>query len=378
MAATATDVIVVGGGIMGCATALELARRGRAVVLLERGAVGAQASGVNFGNVRTQGRFLPQLPLALRSRRLWDELEASTGERCEFAVHGNLLLAFDAEQMAKAEAYARDAIEWGLALELLGRDAARRRWPWLGAAVHGVSFAAHDGAANPRLVTPALARRARTLGAELRENAEVAACERDGARFRVATCDGAEFVADCLVNTAGAWAGTVAAAFGEDVPLVPSGPQLAVTEPVPYRVEPTVSVVDHRIYFRQVARGNVVFGGGDRGPAHAAPARAEVDPANTLAQLGRVARIAPHLAGSQVIRVWSGVEGYLPDNIPVIGASSRVPGLVHAFGFCGHGFQLGLGVGAVLAELIVDGGSATPIEHFSIDRFSAPPHRAAR
>ena len=69
-------------------------------------------------------------------------------------------------------------------------------------------------------------------------------------------------------------------------------------------------------------------------------------------------------------RVWSGVEGYLPDMLPVIGWSRTTPGLVHAFGFSGHGFQLAPGVGAVVADLIVDGASQTPIESFSIERFA--------
>jgi sarcosine oxidase subunit beta len=70
-----------------------------------------------------------------------------------------------------------------------------------------------------------------------------------------------------------------------------------------------------------------------------------------------------------VIRVWSGIEGYLPDMVPVIGPSRTTPGLFHAFGFCGHGFQIGPGVGLCLSEMIVDGGTATPLEPFSISRF---------
>jgi sarcosine oxidase subunit beta len=82
-------------------------------------------------------------------------------------------------------------------------------------------------------------------------------------------------------------------------------------------------------------------------------------------------RIAPFLKSAQVIRVWSGIEGYLPDMLPVIGESETTPGLFHAFGFCGHGFQVGPGVGAVLADLISDGRTDTPIASFSMKRFRA-------
>jgi sarcosine oxidase subunit beta len=97
--------------------------------------------------------------------------------------------------------------------------------------------------------------------------------------------------------------------------------------------------------------------------------RAPVPPAKTLAGMGHLARTLPALRHAHVIRVWSGIEGYFPDMLPVIGPSVTTPGLFHAFGFCGHGFQLGPGVGAALAELIVDGTSPTPLTPFSIGRF---------
>ncbi|MGZ9014252.1 MAG: NAD(P)/FAD-dependent oxidoreductase, partial [Burkholderiales bacterium] len=213
-------------------------------------------------------------------------------------------------------------------------------------------------------------RRARLLGAEIRENAEVIATEWSGGGFVVRMRNGLVVEGECLVNAAGAWAGAIAEHYGEPVPLVASGPQLGVTEPLPYAIEPTVSVVGAPIYFRQIARGNVIFGGGERGPAHIDTVRAYVKPHITEGQLGKVIGIAPMLAPYNLIRVWSGIEGYLPDNLPVIGASARRPGLFHAFGFCGHGFQLGPAVGAVLAELVVSGRSPTPIEPFSIGRFA--------
>ena len=92
------DVIVVGGGIMGAATAFFLRRRGVKVVLLERGLVGQQASGVNFGNVRRQGRFLPQLPLANRSRAIWGQLNELLGEDAEFIATGHVRVCFRAHE----------------------------------------------------------------------------------------------------------------------------------------------------------------------------------------------------------------------------------------------------------------------------------------
>jgi sarcosine oxidase subunit beta len=143
---------------------------------------------------------------------------------------------------------------------------------------------------------------------------------------------------------------------------------------VPYGLKTVVGVSSPRdeeiLYFRQIPRGNIIFGGGGRGPAYPDLRRAYVMPKNTLNQLRQLQRLAPALANLNVIRVWSGVESYMPDDLPVMGPSARVSGLHYAFGFCGHGFQLGPGVGDVMAELIDTGRTTTPIEPFLISRFS--------
>jgi sarcosine oxidase, subunit beta len=91
---------------------------------------------------------------------------------------------------------------------------------------------------------------------------------------------------------------------------------------------------------------------------------------NTLRQFTHLRRVLPAIARLRTIRVWSGIEGYMKDDIPIMGPSAKVPGLFYAFGFCGHGFQLGPGVGDVMAELIATGASSTPIEPFHIKRFA--------
>ena len=84
-----TDVAIVGGGLMGSWTAFFLRRRGRGVVLLDKGEIGAQASGVNFGNLRIQGRYLGQLPLALRAAEQWEQVERLLGDGCEYDRTGH-------------------------------------------------------------------------------------------------------------------------------------------------------------------------------------------------------------------------------------------------------------------------------------------------
>ncbi|MGW9333511.1 NAD(P)/FAD-dependent oxidoreductase [Bosea sp. NPDC055594] len=369
MSRLAADVAIIGGGLVGCWTALFLARRGQRVVIVEKGVVGAQSSGVNFGNLRLQGRFPGQYPLSLRSQELWEQLQELVGESCEFERSGHLYLAYDAAEAGKLAAYADVSESYGLAIERLGPAELRRRWPWLGREVAAATYSARDATANPRLVTPAVARAARALGVTIIENARVIESKAVGSGFLLGTDTGLAIECGQLVNAAGAWAVEIAERFGESAPLFPAGPPQFVTEPFPYLIEPSVQAVDGSVIFRQIPRGNVILAGYPRSAADPVANRAPVPPAKTLAAMRALARVAPVLAGCHVIRVWSGIEGYLPDMIPVIGASQTAPGLFHAFGFCGHGFQIGPGVGLCLTEMILDGATPTPLAPFSIGRF---------
>lgn len=368
-----TDAIVIGGGIAGCSAALHLRRRGVAVTLLERDKPGLRASGVNFGGVRQQGRALAELPLSRRARRIWAALPALIGTEGEFQATGHLRLARGEADMAVLEQYAEDAAAHGLSLELLGRNALLARFPWLGPSVAGGSFCAEDGQANPRLVGPAFAAAARDAGAEIREGAEVVAVERTGSVFRVATGAGLTVEAPVLVNAAGAWAGRIAGWLGEPVALRPEVPQVLVTEPTAYRVGPVLGLVGGGLYLRQVARGNVLYGGGEGWTTEADSTRSMPLPDTAFAVSRLAVEIVPHLRGLSVIRMWTGVDGDTPDGSPVVGPSESVPGLYHAFGFCGHGFQLGPAAGAALADLIVDGRTETDIAGLRIGRFGPPP-----
>jgi sarcosine oxidase subunit beta len=127
-------------------------------------------------------------------------------------------------------------------------------------------------------------------------------------------------------------------------------------------------VVNGGVYLRQIPRGNIIFGGG-RGWADPDSVRARPLAATTLTAFAAAAAVVPMLARAHAIRTWTGIEGEMPDAIPVIGPSRTTAGLFHAFGFSGHGFQLGPVIGAILSELILDSATPTPIEAFAIDRF---------
>lgn len=371
MATFASDVAIVGGGMIGCWSALFLRRRGLSVALIEKGAIGAQSSGVNFGNLRLQGRYGPQFPLALRAHELWKQAESLIGDGCEFRATGHLRLAMTEDEATIVAAHAREALSHGLEIELLDRMTVRRRWPWLAAKVLGAGFSPRDAAANPRIASAAVARAAADLGARILDHLKVTGIERSAGGFRLITDKDVELRSRFLVNAAGAWANDIAGTFGEKIPLLIGGPPQFVTAPVPYFIEPYLQAVDGSLVARQTPRGNVLATGYPRGPSDALRNRAPVPPRKTLATMSHLAQLVPDLATAHVIRIWSGIEGYLPDMLPVISPSATTDGLLHACGFCGNGFQLAPAVGLVLSELIADGETPTPIGIYGISRFAA-------
>ena len=362
------DVAIIGGGIAGCAAALALRKRGLTVVLMDKGFCGAGASGVNFGGVRRQGRSLVELPLATRSRAIWDRLPELVGEDGEFRASGHVKVARSEADMAVLEAYARDAADWGLDLKLIGPNAVRGDYPWLGRKVVGASLCVDDGQANPRLVGPAFARAARRAGADIRELTRVEAAGFDGEKFEIRAENGLVVESRWLINVAGAWAGKVADWFGDSVPIHLQVPNMAVTEPLPFFIDRSIGVCGGDLYVRQVDRGNVVFGGG-AGWGDIELDRSRPRTEATQGAMVKLIDLIPALKGAMVIRSWTGFDGETPDQMPVIGPSLAVPRLLHAFGFSGHGFQLAPAVGEVLSELVADGETLTDITAFTLGRF---------
>jgi len=365
-----SDVVIVGGGLVGCAAALHLRERGASVAVVEKNQLGAAASGVNFGGVRRNGRKLAELGIAARALAVWKRLPALVGSDCEYQITGNIKVARNEADMVQIAAHAEAQADYGVEVEMLSRNALLDRFPWLGPGAYGAAYCPSDGQANPRLVGPAFARAARAAGATLIELDGATHVARDGGDFVVETESGRSLRGGALINASGAWGARLAAQFGEQVEIWPMEPQMAVTEPAPYFMEPVLAVVGGDVYARQIPRGNVIFGGRS-GTADLDVGFGKVDAEENLTTLARTAAIIPRVADLAVIRFWSGVEGCTPDHLPILCQSRTTPGLVHAFGFSGHGFCLGPASGAVAAELALDGRTDTPIEGFDIARFDA-------
>lgn len=365
------DVIVIGGGLHGCATALHLARAGLTATVVEKDYVGRHASSANAGGVRRLGRALPEIPLAEAALAAWHHIPDLVDDDCGFASSCQIKVAETESELQALCARRESLLNLGYKHEeIIDRAQLRELLPAIASHCVGGMVVHGDGYANPFLTVHAFKRKALALGVHFLENAPVEAVQKQGETWRVKSARG-DLQAPMLVNCAGAWGGRIAAMLGEHAPVQAQALMLMITDRVKPFVKPVVGAQGRTLSFKQFDNGTVLIGGGYQGRAEPDRNRTQLDFRGLAASAATAAALFPNLGGVQIVRCWAGIEGQLPDGIPVIGASSAA-GAYHAFGFCGHGFALGPIVGRVITDLVATGSTHMPIEAFDIGRFSCP------
>ncbi|MEQ9813692.1 MAG: FAD-dependent oxidoreductase, partial [Azospirillaceae bacterium] len=240
-ATTRHDVVIVGGGIMGCTTALHLARGGMSVAVLEKGGLCMQASGVNAGTLSIQIKRAALIPYAMRGWEQWRDAPDWLGD-VGFGQRGGVTLAFTAEEAAMLEERMQGRIAQGAPIEMVGANRARELEPGLSDKVVSASFCPLDGYSNSSVTGHAYRLALREAGAELREYTEVTGIERVANGYRVATAGG-PVEGTRLVLAGGAWLGDLLERdFGLHLPVNRRINQVTVTERMPMVVNRIVGV----------------------------------------------------------------------------------------------------------------------------------------
>ena len=370
------DVIIIGGGLMGLSTALHLGLRGNIAIVLERQSPGRHASGVNAGGLRQLNRHLAEIPLSVAAAEMWKNITDLVETDCDVVLNGQVKVAETEAELQTLRARVDELNAYGFYHErIIDQEMLYKLVPKLVSGCPGALYTSDDGFARPFHATTAFRNKAAALGAKIHTAVEVLGIDQANDGWKIDTSQGT-FSAPNLVNCAGAWANSIAEKFGDAVPLTPRAPMLMVTERLPPFLKPVVGAVGHKLSFKQMPNGTVIIGGAHMARLDIDQQRTEIDFMGLQTSAQTVTQLFPQMSRVRIVRAWAGIDGFMPDNIPVISPSSKAQGLFHAFGFSAHGFQLSPVVGRIMSELILDGKTTLPIEPFDIKRFLMKENRA--
>ncbi|MBM6595130.1 NAD(P)/FAD-dependent oxidoreductase [Microvirga pudoricolor] len=374
------DVVIVGSGISGAASAYELAKAGLKVVLVDRFGPAAMASGWTLAGVRQSGRHPAELPLAKAAVEIWatlaEDLDGETGYR----RGGNLRLARTPEEVPVIETLVKEQRAAGLDLTILPTTAdVRAVAPALSETVLLASHCPSDGSADPATTVQSFVRAAERLGAVTRfgeraqrilvENGRVAGVETDKGRISSAR----------VVVAAGIFGNELLKPLGYEVPLQVPMVTVLRSAPVDPVLEQVIGVANADCAGRQenngrfrVTSGLQDWHGGLRERQSENGLRPSVLP--TGASMAEVVRlfgeVVPAFAEAQIEDYWAGLIDLTPDALPVIDGTLDPEGLIVAMGFSGHGFCLGPITGRIISDLAQDRQTDLPIQPFGIRRFA--------
>jgi len=364
-----TAVLIIGAGLMGSSIALQLSMRGCRCIVIDKATPGRHASGANAGGLRQINRDPAEIPLTVEAANMWRNIESLVDSDCDARFPGQLRIAENQSDMDKLEQ--REAMVRGLGYqheEMIGKKELYQLVPALAPHCVGALMCREDGYGRPYHALTAFRRKAESLGVIFHSDTEVYKLEQEGEGWQVRTSKGT-FNSDILVNCAGAWAGKLAGLLHEPVPLTPKALMLMVTERLPHFVDPVMGAASRKLSFKQMQNGSLIIGGALVAKLDFAQEKTDIDWRQLAESAKTVMHFFPQLEDVRIVRAWAGIEGFMPDNIPVIGASQAMKNAYHAFGFSAHGFQLSPVIGRIMAQLILDGRSELPIGPFSIRRF---------
>jgi sarcosine oxidase subunit beta len=356
------DVAVIGGGIMGCTTALWLARGGMRCAVVERGGLCMEASGRNAGTLTMMFTRAALIPYAMRGRELWQDAPNWLGKDVGFQSKPGLGLALSEADGEKLRAETEERREAGAPIEIIGANRAREIEPAISDRPELAAYCPVDGYAYSYRIGVAYRRALLADGVALREGHAVEGIERDGQGFTVATGTGA-VKARRIVLAGGVWLGKMADWFGLDMPIICRVNQGTITERLPPILNTVIEVFGH-LSLKQAANGTALIGSVLHWINDAERAAEQIDQGRLVRNLsevvGTATSVIPALAAGRVVRTWTGLEAYAPDNQPVIGPLPGVPD-AYAIGAMRSGFTAGPFIGKLMADTLLGRVPEMPI-----------------
>ncbi len=379
---TQAQIIVIGGGIIGCSTAYHLARDHKAdVLLLEQGQLTSgstwHAAGL-VGQLRASASITRVLKYSVE---LYKGLAAETGLETGWKMTGCLRLATNPDRWTEYRRLATTAKSFGMEMHLISPEEVRRMWPLMDVSdLVGASWLPTDGQASPSDITQSLAKGARMHGARILENVRVTGLRLSGNRITHVETDQGVIACEKVVNCAGQWARQVGALAGINVPLQPVKHQYIITDRIDGLASdaPTLRDPDRRTYFKEEV-GGLVMGGYEPNPQ---PWTTGDVPGDWQFRLfdddydhfeqhmeQAIARV-PALAHAGVKRMINGPESFTPDGNFILGPAPECANMYVGAGFNAFGIASGGGAGWVLAQWVATGEAPLDLWVVDIRRFS--------
>ncbi len=375
-----TDVLIVGGGLTGCALSYFLAKAGVKSLLVERFDLNTQASGSNAGSIHAQieyGLFKEDeakckrvaailVPLLRKAIALWEKTQGEFDEDFEFDILGGLLVADRPNQMRIIERKAAVERSLGLSVDVLSTGDLRSVAPYVSDMMIGGALCATEGQANALVVTTAFARATASLGATIMTQTQLVGIERNGSGFTAET-DKGRIAAERVVNCAGAAGGEVARLVGIELPIFGDPIQVSVTEPVAPLVRHLVYCAGAHLTLKQSRRGALIIGGG--WPARRDEAgRLGLKSESVRGNLRVCQDVVPKSGSIRVIRTWPAVVNDTADTLPIMGEVASIPGYYVA-SFPRMGFTGGPITGRIVADMLLGNDQELDIAPLSPNRF---------
>ncbi|MBO8137863.1 MAG: FAD-binding oxidoreductase [Desulfotomaculum sp.] len=367
------DAVVIGGGIVGCATAFELAKKGlKKVVLVEKKYLASGATGRCGAGVRMQWGTEPNCVLSRDSIKIFENLEEYLGYNgsIEFKQSGYLLLAYNEKMVEQFHKNLGLQHKLGIPSRWVTPEECKELVPHINLqGLHGGTFCPKDGHCNPFKATDAYARAAERLGVEIMTYTTVTKLLQDGDRIKGVETTAGVIESPRVISCAGAYTRELGRSIGVEMPIYPERHQILVTEPVAPKQGPMIMSFYHGIYCQQVPHGGFVMGLGD---PHEVKDYDEDSSWQFMYEMAaKITFILPVLKELRVVRQWAGLYDLTPDKTQILGAVPGVEGFYVAAGFSGHGFMIAPVVGKIMAEVMVGEEPQYPIDMYGFKRFES-------
>ena len=360
------DVIIIGGGIVGCTTAYNLSQRGADVLLIEKNGIGSGATGRSGGGIRQSARVSNEIPLAMESVALFPGLSAELGIDIEYTQSGNFRLVEMPDHLRPMQVDVARQQSHGLDVRWLGVTdvlelAPGLRWQ----NIMGASYCPDDGHCDPFRMVSGFFRKAKEFGTKVLLNSEVQSIEQTDDGKAVVKTSTHSVQAEKVIIAAGFGSQELCQKIGLDLPLQNVRYESMVTEPLPPILSQMFGVASSDLFFRQTQNGGIHFGGGLLEEEDEEDTKTTRDNLNMA--VAHISRLVKDLGKTNLLRTWGGLDPSTPDGMPILDYLNE--NVLLATGFCGHGLALGPIVGRYLAEWISSGQLPEALEPFKRNRF---------